>query len=118
MWAWPAGGTVDISAVLTVASQVAGASGLVTVSSGAAAWMRKRAVLRRQVDFAKGVLGIRQDRLVAYRHDSRHVLYTGTEALHPDNLQGLVAASGNDYVRARRLGRVRVEDEIRTHAMH
>lgn len=109
---------MDISAVLTVATQVAGASGLVTVSSGAAKWMKRRAELRQRADVAKEVLGLHQGRMVAYRHDSRHVLYNETEALHPDNLHGLVAASGNDYVRAQQTGRLRIEDELRAHITH
>lgn len=112
------GADVDISAVLTVASQVAGATGLVTVSSTAAKWMKRTATFRQQADVAKEVLGLHQGRMVAYRHDSRHVLYNETETLHPDNLHGLVAASGNDYVRAQQAGRVRIEDEIRAHVTH
>jgi hypothetical protein len=109
---------LDISAVLTVAAEVAGATGLVTVSSRAASWMREKATFHRRADVAKEILGLHQGRMVAYRHDSRHVLYTGTETLHPDNLHGLVAASGNDYVRAQQSGRVRVEEEILTRSTH
>ena len=89
---------MDISAVLTVTAQVAGASGLVTVSSRAAGWMREKARFRQQADVARELLGLHQGHLVAYRHDSRHVLYTGSETLHPDNLHGLVAAGGNALV--------------------
>jgi hypothetical protein len=109
---------MDISAVMTVAAEVAGASGLVTVSSRAAAWMKERASFRERADIAKEILGLRRERMVAYRHDSRHVLYAGTDTLHPDNLHGLTAASGNDYIRASQTGRVRIEDEIRTHVTH
>lgn len=107
---------MDISAVLTIASEVGGATGLVTVSSSASKWMKKTAKLRQQADVAKEVLGLHQGRIVAYRHDSRHVLYN--ESLHPDNLHGLVAASGNDYIRAQQAGRLRIEDEIRAHVTH
>jgi hypothetical protein len=109
---------LDISAVLTVAAEAAGATGLVTVSSRAASWMREKATFRQRADVAKELLGLHQGKMVAYRHDSRHVLYTGTEDLHPDNLHGLVAASGNDYVRAQQSGRVRVEEEVRTRSPH
>jgi hypothetical protein len=109
---------LDISAVLTVATEVASATGLVTVSSRAASWMREKATFRQRADVTKEILGLNQGRMVAYRHDSRHVLYRGTEDLHPDNLHGLVAASGNDYVRAQQSGRVRVEEEIRTRSTH
>jgi hypothetical protein len=105
---------VDISAVLTVAAEVAGASGLVTVSSSAATWMKERARLRQRADSVREMLGLMQGSRVAYRHDSRHVLYIDTNRLHPDNLHGLAAASGNDYLRARRSGRVRIEDDVRT----
>lgn len=91
---------------------------MVTVSSTAAKWMKRTARFRQQADVAKEVLGLRQGRMVAYRHDSRHVLYNETETLHPDNLHGLVAASGNDYVRAQQAGRLRIEDEIRAHVTH
>jgi hypothetical protein len=109
---------MDISAVLTVAAQAAGASGAVTVSTPAARWMRARARFRDQAHVARELLGLRQNNLVAYRHDSRHILYSGTEKLHPDNLHGLVAASGNAYHDALRNGRLRVEDAILTHAEH
>src|SRR4051794_33329430 len=103
---------------MVVAAQVAGASGVVTVSSSAAGWMRDKARFRQRADVAKEVLGLRQERQVAYRHDSKHVLYTGTEALHPDNLRGLVAASGNDYLRAVETGALRITEELRTESTH
>lgn len=109
---------MNISAVLTVAAEVAGASGLVTVSSRAATWMKERSIFHQRAEVAKEILGLHQNRMVAYRHDSRHVLYMGSEKLHPDNLHGLVAASGNDYTKASRAGRVRIEDEVRTHTTH
>ena len=109
---------MDISAILTVSAQAAGASGAVTVSTRAARWMRERARFRHQADFARELLGLHQDRSIAYRHDSRHVLYSGTENLHPDNLHGLVAASGNAYQQAVRVGRLRIQDEILTHGEH
>jgi hypothetical protein len=109
---------MDISAVLTVATQAAGASGMVTVSTRAARWMRTRARFRDQANVARELLGLHQSKLIAYRHDSKHVLYGGTETLHPDNLHGLAAASGNAYVAAQQTGRLRVEDEILTHAAH
>ena len=90
----------NISAVLTVSAQVAGAAGLVTVSSKAATWMRDKARFHQDAEFARQILGLHQHGEIAYRHDSRHVLYTGTEQLHPDNLYGLSAASGNDYKKA------------------
>jgi hypothetical protein len=109
---------MDISAVLTVATQAAGASGMVTVSTRAARWMRAKARFRDQATFARELLGLRQSGLIAYRHDSKHILYSGTEQLHPDNLYGLAAAGGNAYVDAQRNGLLRVEDEILTHASH
>lgn len=111
-------GLMDISAVLTVAAQAAGASGMVTVSARAARWMRARARFRDQANAARELLGLRQSKLIAYRHDSKHILYSGTEHPHPDNLHGLAAASGNAYVDAKRNGCLRVEDEILTHSSH
>lgn len=109
---------MDISAVMTVAAQAAGASGMVTVSTRAARWMRTKAKFRDQANVARELLGLQQSKLIAYRHDSKHVLYSGTESLHPDNLHGLAAASGNAYVDAQRTGRLRIEEEILTHATH
>jgi hypothetical protein len=109
---------MEISAVLTVAAQVAGASGMVTVSTRAAHWLRARARFQDQANVARELLGLQQSELIAYRHDSKHILYSDTEDLHPDNLYGLAAASGNAYVDAQRTGRLCVEDEILTHASH
>lgn len=97
-----------------MAAQVAGATGLVTVSTKAIDWIREKAKYRQEADFARQLLGLHQQAQVVYRHDSRHVLFAGTEQLHPDNLYGLTAASGNDYKRAEAANLVSVADSIST----
>src|SRR4051812_30906174 len=56
---------MDVSAVLTVAAETAGASGLVTVSSRAAGWLRDRAVHLDHAGEVRALLGLRQAGTVA-----------------------------------------------------
>jgi len=105
---------MDISAVLTVAAEIAGAAGLVDVTRRAYDWLHDRARIQNDVDEAKELLGIRRGWGVAYRHDSVHALYSGGIELHPDNLAALTTAAGSEFARARDLRLVRHTSNIKT----
>ena len=49
-----------------------------------------------RADIALALLGLHRGNPVIYRHRSAHALYSGSESLHPDNLHGLIAASGQE----------------------
>ncbi len=80
--------------------------------------MRQKATFHQDAELARELLGLRQRAHIAYRHDSRHVLYTGSEQLHPDNLHGLAAASGNDYKRAEAASLLEVADSAPARLAH
>ncbi len=97
---------MEIGAVLTTSAEVAGAAGLVQVSRSAYHWLKDKARERKEVDEAKGLLGISRKDAVAYRHDSVHALYSGGTELHPDNLAALTTIAGNQFARARDIRQV------------
>lgn len=105
---------MEVSAVLTVAAEVAGAASLVEVSRRAYDWLKFRALAAHEVEDAKELLGIRKGEGVAYRHDSVHPLYSSGPWLHPDNLAALTAAAGNEFRRAREIRRLYRSETVTT----
>lgn len=101
-----------LSAIFSAGSRMTGSGSPVHVSEAALTSFQQRLGIWTEADEAKKLLGIRQGDLVAYRHDSVHALYSGTEGLHPDNLRGLVAAAGNDYLRAVATGTLEITDVV------
>jgi len=105
---------VDVGAVLTVMTEVAGAFGLIEISKRAYNWLKDKARARQETEEVKDLLGIRREGIVAYRHDSVHALYPRGLELHPDNLAALTALAGSEFARAKDLKSIQQLEVVKT----
>ncbi|MGB8656198.1 MAG: hypothetical protein WCE90_00235 [Candidatus Zixiibacteriota bacterium] len=104
----------EVGAVIKVLGELAAAYGSVEISRKAYDWVVHRARDDAEVAEAKQVLGIRQGDHVAYRHDSVHPLFPNHNALHPDNMAGLVAAAGGECWKALLINKLFPVDTLTT----